>query len=186
MPPAELEQLLQLSKDKCAEIKTKRNYVQMDRDMVQQLYQNTEKEIKQAKIDLFNLEADAEKQEKDHAVEVKMYVQRLKLCQFEQERTNAYIEKDGEEAKTKEKEYFNKQSENLVKSKLELKKKYMEAEKKHIDATEFLETDHHQKQALFDRDFEKQLEEREQEYKQMLLKLKEELDLKFKVQIHQV
>ena len=55
MTPAELEHNLQLYKERCNDIKTKRNYVQMDRDMVQQLYENTEAEVKESKIDLFNL-----------------------------------------------------------------------------------------------------------------------------------
>lgn len=145
MSPAELEHHLQLYKERCNDIKTKRNYVQMDRDMVQQLYENTEAEVKEAKIDLFNLEADSEKLDKDHAVEVKMYIQRLKLLEFEQERGNLATEKDGQEAKDKEINFFAKRSEFLVKEKLDLKKKHVESEKKHNDASEFLGNDHEQK-----------------------------------------
>ena len=84
MAPTELEQRLGLFKEKCNDIKAKRNYVQMDRDMIQQLYENAEIEVKEAKIDLFNLEAEAENRQKDHTVEVKMYLQRIKLLEFEQ------------------------------------------------------------------------------------------------------
>ena len=41
----DLESNLKLFKDRVNEIKSKRNYIQMDRDMVEQFYHNTELEI---------------------------------------------------------------------------------------------------------------------------------------------
>lgn len=45
MTAPELEGNLKLLKDKVSEVKSKRNYIQMDRDMVEQFYHNTEQEI---------------------------------------------------------------------------------------------------------------------------------------------
>ena len=45
MTAPELEANLKLLKEKVLEVKTKRNYIQMDRDMVEQFYHNTELEI---------------------------------------------------------------------------------------------------------------------------------------------
>lgn len=45
MIASELESNLKLFKEKVGEIKSKRNYIQMDRDMVEQFYHNTELEI---------------------------------------------------------------------------------------------------------------------------------------------
>jgi len=41
MSAAELQQNLTLFKERCSDLKSKRNYIQMDRDMVEQYYQNT-------------------------------------------------------------------------------------------------------------------------------------------------
>ncbi len=47
MTAPELENNLKLYKEKVGDIKSKRNYIQMDRDMVEQFYHNTELEIQE-------------------------------------------------------------------------------------------------------------------------------------------
>lgn len=42
MTATELDTDLKLRKERVAEVKSKRNYIQMDRDMVEQFYHNTE------------------------------------------------------------------------------------------------------------------------------------------------
>lgn len=46
----------------------------MDRDMVEQLYQNTIKEIEESKVKLVNKETELEQLEDEHRVEVKVYL----------------------------------------------------------------------------------------------------------------
>ena len=76
--------------------------------MVEQYFQNTENEIFNIKTEITNRETEAENLERNHNVEVKLYLQRVKHLEFEQERSNLEIEKDGENAKNKENEYFDK------------------------------------------------------------------------------
>ena len=45
MTATELDTDLKLRKERVGEVKSKRNYIQMDRDMVEQFYHNTELEI---------------------------------------------------------------------------------------------------------------------------------------------
>ena len=45
MTAPELDNNLKLLKEKVSEVKSKRNYIQMDRDMVELFYHNTELEI---------------------------------------------------------------------------------------------------------------------------------------------
>ena len=97
----ELEGNLKLFKEKVAEIKSKRNYIQMDRDMVEQLYHNTELEIDKVKTDILNRESEAENMQQLHNTEVKVYLQKLKLLEYEQEKADMNIEHDGEDAKVK-------------------------------------------------------------------------------------
>jgi hypothetical protein len=54
MAAPELEGNLKLLKEKVAEIKSKRNYIQMDRDMVEQFYHNTELEIEELRTEILN------------------------------------------------------------------------------------------------------------------------------------
>lgn len=59
MTAPELEGNLKLLKDKVSEVKSKRNYIQMDRDMVEQFYHNTEQEISEMHAEILNKEAEA-------------------------------------------------------------------------------------------------------------------------------
>lgn len=71
----------------------------MDRDMVEQFYHNTELEIEELQTDILNKQAQAESMTVQHNKEVKVFLQRLKLLEYEQEKSNIDIEKDGEGAK---------------------------------------------------------------------------------------
>jgi hypothetical protein len=57
-----------------------------------------------------------------HNTEVKVFLQKLKLLEYEQEKSNISIEDDGEKAKEKENSYFENRMKDMKKSKQELKK----------------------------------------------------------------
>lgn len=57
MVASELDNNLKLMKERVNELKAKRNYIQMDRDMVEQFYHNTELEIEEYQNEILNKEA---------------------------------------------------------------------------------------------------------------------------------
>ncbi len=63
-------------------MKTKRNYIQMDRDMVEQFYHNTLKENDELKTKVVNKESEMEKMEEEHRIDVKVYLQKVKHLEF--------------------------------------------------------------------------------------------------------
>lgn len=75
--------MLKLKKEKVSDIRTKRNYIQQDRDKVEQFYQNTVKEIEEIGVQVLNKETDMENLETNHRVEVKVYLQRVKHLEYE-------------------------------------------------------------------------------------------------------
>lgn len=91
----ELEANLKLFKEKVGDIKSKRNYIQMDRDMVEQFYHNTEVEIQETHTEILNKETEGEHMQTSHNTEVKVFLQKLKLLEYEQEKANMNIENDG-------------------------------------------------------------------------------------------
>jgi hypothetical protein len=94
----------------------------MDRDMVEQLYHNTELEIDEVKTDILNRESEAENMQQLHNTEVKVYLQKLKLLEYEQEKADMNIEHDGEDAKVKENKYYEDRMKDMKKKKQDLKK----------------------------------------------------------------
>jgi hypothetical protein len=151
MSAADLQQNLTLSKDRLNDLKSKRNYIQMDRDMVEQYYQNTEAEIEKLKLQILNSETEAETMEKNHNTEVKVYLQKVRHLEYEQERANRDIEQDGEGAKTKENDYYQRRIEVMKNVKHDFKKKHVEQEKKYIENCEQLEKEIERGKAYFRR-----------------------------------
>lgn len=72
------------------------------------------------------MEGDAEKMTVDHNKEVKVFLQRLKLLQYEQEKSNIEIEGDGQQAKVKENDYYENRMKKMKRNKNDLKQKEIE------------------------------------------------------------
>ena len=66
---------------------------------------------------MLNKESEAEVMTVDHNREIKVFLQRLKLLEYEQEKSNMKIEKDGEEAKLKENKYYEDRMREMKKVK---------------------------------------------------------------------
>jgi len=121
MPANDLQTQLNLLKEKVNDMRSKRNYIQMDRDMVEQFYSNTHKETDEVETKIRNKETEAEKLEDEHRVDVKVYLQKVKHLEYEQEISNQNIKTDGEGAKNNEDDYFKQRIEDMKKDKDRLK-----------------------------------------------------------------
>jgi hypothetical protein len=70
-----------------------------------------------------------------HNTEVKVFLQKLKLLEYEQEKADMNIEKDGEDAKVKENRYYDDRMKDMKKNKQALKKEIVEEERVNIEKT---------------------------------------------------
>lgn len=64
--------------EKVSEMRTNRNYIQIDRDMVENFYHNTLKEITEVKTKICNKETEAEEKESKHRIDVKVFLQKVR------------------------------------------------------------------------------------------------------------
>lgn len=71
----------------------------------------------------------------DHNKQIKVFLQRLKLLEYEQEKSNMKIENDGEEAKVKQNKYYEDHMRDMKKVKHELKQQQVEDQKKYQEKT---------------------------------------------------
>ena len=62
----------------------------------------------------------------NHNTEVKVFIQKLKLLEYEQQKANIDIEQDGDGAKTKENKYFEDRMKQMKKNKHDLKKQQVD------------------------------------------------------------
>ena len=94
------------------------------------------------------------------------------------------IEVDGEDAKVKENEYFENRMKKMKKLKNDHKHTQVEEEKTNFDDAAKLEDKHFQNKKLILVDNDRDLKETEKAYEERLDKMKEDLELKLKVDVH--
>lgn len=111
----------------------------------------------------------------EHNKQVKVFLQRLKLLEFEQEKSNMKIEDDGEKAKNEEDKYYDGRMKKMKGEKNDLKQKQIDDEKIYVDKTKNLEERHETKQGLMHDNHRKDLLETEQKYQTRLENMIEEL-----------
>lgn len=96
------------------------------------------------------------------------------------------IEVDGEDAKVKENEYFENRMKKMKKLKNDHKHTQVEEEKTNFDDAAKLEDKHFQNKKLILVDNDRDLKETEKAYEERLDKMKEDLELKLKVDVHEL
>ena len=108
----------------------------------------------------------------DHNKQVKVFLQRLKLLEFEQEKSNIRIENDGEQAKLEEDKYYDGRMKKMKGDKNELKQRQIDDEKKYFDKTKQIEEKHVKTQQYLGDDNEKDLQTTEKRYQNRLEDMK--------------
>lgn len=181
-----LKSSLTTYRERFNDMKSKRNYIQMDRDMVQSFYDNSRKEIEDLRIQIMNKESDSQKVEEEHQMEQRVYLHKVKQLEYEQEKTNKDIEVDGEGAKKIETDYFDQRLTDMTKDKLKLKSNYIDNEKVNIVNVTKIEEKNDKVYDTYEKEFNMKLKDLIAKYELRLAKLREELELKLKVEIHEL
>jgi len=168
-------------RDRLEDLKTKRNYAQSERDIIEQFYSNTRKEIDEARVNITNQETEAQQLEDNHRVEVKVYLQKVKHLEYDQRITNKRINLEADKTLAAEDEYHENRLRNMKDDKHKSKKEHHENEKEQ-------QTDVRQQQVQQEKTLKKQagyydakIENQINNYEELLRKLKAELELKIKV-----
>lgn len=152
--------------------------------MVEQFHHNTELEIQEVHTEILNKQTEAENMQQNHNTEVKVFLQKLKLLEYEQQKADMNIQKDGEDAKIKENNYYQNRMKDMKKKKQDLKKNIIEEEKVHIEKTALAEHDHKRSEEFTVVQQDVQLSDMEKNYEAKLAKMKEQLQLKQRVEVH--
>ena len=79
-----LERTMAALREKLSEAKTKRNLVQVEKDMIHDFYTNTRKEIAETEAQIKNLDTTMQDDEEKHKTEIKVYLQKVKHLEYDQ------------------------------------------------------------------------------------------------------
>lgn len=182
----DLVEILQYVQDQKMDKMDQRVYLQIERDFIESLYKNCEAE----KINLENKVIIQENVlstiEESHQIEIKTYLQKLKQLDFENERNLTIIDQQAQEELEKESEHHEGRLNDLKKEKQELKENLVknqqegikEISKKEQKIKNILET----RKSTHAQD----LKDYEQRYEENLDQLQKDLDLKIRVELHEI
>jgi len=173
-------------KEKANDLQAKRSYVENERDLLEQFSKNTKQEIDDVKHLVSNKETFAEQIEQDHRVEVKVYLQKVKHLEYDQKLNAKQAEQEGDNNLNGEDEYHQQRLKDLQKQKAESKKQYLKNED--TQQTDIKQLEQHQKKTLkmLNDDYDRKIQHMEDKYEDNLVKLRRDLELKLKVEIHEI
>jgi len=186
MAQTDLQKELFGLRDRNFDLKSKRNYTQMERDMIEQFYKNTGIENEDFKNKIVLKENVMQKMEEDHRAEIKVYLQKVKHLEFDKSENEKQVQEDGELKRKKEEDQHASRIHNLHEQKKQAKDDFNKMEEEN-------ETEVENKKELYEKTLQvikdangRKLEEAKQKYEGQLKKLREDLELKQKVEIHEI
>lgn len=186
MDGSTLEKTLANLKERLKDAKIKRNIIQIEKDMIHDFYSNSKNQIEEIGSEIKNYETKMETLEVEHKVEQKVYSQKVKHLEYQHKNDSENVVLGAEESQKKELHYHIETEKDLSKTKEENKKEYKEVEYAHINQ---VETENKQLNSKIV-DLETSLDLKKKglinQYEFKLKKLQEELDLRLKVEIHEI
>eukprot|EP00357_Protocruzia_adherens_P012602 CAMPEP_0115020674 /NCGR_PEP_ID=MMETSP0216-20121206/30327_1 /TAXON_ID=223996 /ORGANISM="Protocruzia adherens, Strain Boccale" /LENGTH=475 /DNA_ID=CAMNT_0002392675 /DNA_START=48 /DNA_END=1475 /DNA_ORIENTATION=+ len=168
------------------EVREKRNYIQLERDTLNEFYLNTKNEVRKTEAEIIQKEHKVEELEESHRVALKVYVQKVKHLEYEQKQNNDQIERNAKDSMETEVRSHEDRQSGLRKDKHTLKEQ-LDTDEKH-NISEINKTNQ-QNERLLDNlreSFEANHKKLQEKYEKKLEDLREDLELRQKVEIHEI
>jgi len=167
-----------------------RNYMQLEKDMVNRFYDITRREVKQLEAELLNKDRQMETMEKDHRVNIKVYEQKVQNLEYEHKNNRSEVQDEGERAIQDE---LSQHSKHV--SKMQSEKKDIQAQLRETQLAN--EDDVRSRMRNFKTalerlrnegpdSFEARHKQLEKQYEDQVEQLKADLELQRKVEIHEI
>ena len=172
--------------DKLSTAKVRRNMLQMEKDMIHDFYHNTRSEIKELEARIKNLDTDMQTLEEKHKTQIKVYQQKVKHLEYEHGNNKDQVVNEANKLMNEEKQYHTDKERDMIKDKKKYKDEYIRDQ---ISNATHIENEEKE----FDQeinDLKIKLDEERinliQTYERKMVELNDELDLRMKVEIHEI
>jgi len=184
-----LDQALDKIRDMKKELDTEReerNYFQLERDKINAFWEISKRQLDETRADLRNKDRAIEETEERHAVEIKVYKQKVKHLLYEHQ--NQISELKGDEAVAKrmaEKGHRGQQS-GLTGDKRALKVELKEMELSHEDIVKNLQLEQDKRNTQLREDLHRTAQEMQSKYERKMDLLRDDLELRRKIEIKEI
>ena len=184
-----LEKTMAALKEKLADAKVKRNLIQIEKDMIHDFYHNTRAEIKETEAEIKNFDTEMQKLEEAHRAEIKVYIQKVKHIEYEHQLNCNNVAGDAGTAQAsmaEERGFHEQQQKEMRNEKKNQKEDYDRDEMQNIGEIEDKEKDLESNLKDLQLSLDTSKLNLIANYEQKLEHLKEELELRMKVEIHEI
>eukprot|EP00898_Chlorokybus_atmophyticus_P003779 jgi/Chlat1/4401/Chrsp29S04617 len=179
------EKLAELEKDKQKEEEW-RSYMQLERDRVSAYWEIARREGEERVAELRHREREAEEAEERHAVQLKVYKQKVKHLVYEHGQQVAALRAEAEAAAALRDEERRREAETLANDKRALKREMREMEAARDDSVRALRLEHAKEVTKLRQEFESNAKELHQKYEKKMKLLRDEMELRRKQEVHEM
>lgn len=158
----------------------------MEKDMIHDFYHNTRQEIKELEARIKNLDTDMQTLEENHKTQIKVYQQKVKHLTYEHDNNKEQVNIQANHLMTEEKQHHTDNERDMIKDKKKYKDEYVRDQ---ISNATHIQNE--------EKDFDLEIQELKQslneqriqlieQYERKMIELNDELDLRQKVEIHEI
>lgn len=173
-------------KDKLSTAKVRRNMLQMEKDMIHDFYHNTRSEIRELEARIKNLDTDMQTLEEKHKTQIKVYQQKVKHLEYEHGNNQEQVRNEAAKFMNEEKQYHTDNEKDMIKDKKKYKDEYVRDQITNAASIETEEKDFDLEIAELKRKLDEDRVNLIQTYERKYEQLEEELELRQKVEIHEI
>jgi len=163
-----------------------RNYVQLERDSIQQYFDTTKREVREQELAIAAKDREMELLEDNHRVELRVYQQKVKHLEYEHKHNIKGILQDGTGLLEVEQTSHEERERDLLKVKEQLKFEQMELELVNSSKVAEVRQQHEKQLAKLRQQFEDGMTELNSRCEVRLKLLEADLELRRRVEVHEV
>lgn len=172
--------------EELAREREERNYFQLERDKVNTFWEITKRQLEEARAEGRNKDREMEEVDEKHAVEIKVYKQKVKHLLYEQQNQITELRTDAAVAAKVALEDHHEEEAALRKDKRSLKIELKEMELAHEDVVKNLQLEHDKSATKMRQDLQRMAAELQRKYEVKMDALREDLDLRRKTELHEI
>eukprot|EP00747_Dinoflagellata_sp_TGD_P162034 gnl/TRDRNA2_/TRDRNA2_179186_c0_seq1.p1 gnl/TRDRNA2_/TRDRNA2_179186_c0~~gnl/TRDRNA2_/TRDRNA2_179186_c0_seq1.p1 ORF type:complete len:477 (+),score=175.95 gnl/TRDRNA2_/TRDRNA2_179186_c0_seq1:130-1560(+) len=163
-----------------------RNYMQLEKDMVNRFYEITKGEVKQIEAELLSMDRQMEMLERDHRVHIKVHEQKVQSLEYEHKNSKRQVGQEGDMSIQKERELHADHVVSMDKEKTDIKRELREQQLTNEEDIKMLRQGFSKSLNKLRETFEDNHRKLEAQYEEQVEQLKIDLELRRKVEIHEI
>jgi growth arrest-specific protein 8 len=132
MKGEELEINITNLKEKLQDMKIRRNYLQIEKDMIHDFYHNTREEIKELEARVINYDTKMQDAEAKHRTDIVSHMQKVKHLEYEHKNSCGTVKQDADKDMKHEKSHHTDNEKANLDDKGQRKSEYVISEKSNI------------------------------------------------------